>query len=71
MAPTILYALGLPVGKDFAGQARTELFTEEVRRGRPLRTISTWGTRQGAGGPRTSKADEDLLDGLRSLGYIR
>ena len=71
MAPTILYALGLPVGRDFAGRARTELFRDELRRGQPLRTIETWGTRQGSGGARSSKADEDLLNQLRSLGYIR
>ncbi len=71
MAPTILYALGLPVGGDFAGRARTELFTKDFRRGQPPRTINTWGTRQGSAGARPSKADEDLLNELRSLGYIR
>jgi predicted AlkP superfamily phosphohydrolase/phosphomutase len=71
MAPTILYALGLPVGEDFAGRARTELFREDFRRAHPLRMIKTWGTREGATGARTSKADEDLLNQLRSLGYIR
>jgi predicted AlkP superfamily phosphohydrolase/phosphomutase len=71
MAPTILYALGLPVAEDFAGHARTGLFREESRRERPLRTIKTWGTRQGAGEGKASKADEDLLNQLRSLGYIR
>ncbi|HEY2295968.1 MAG TPA: alkaline phosphatase family protein [Thermoanaerobaculia bacterium] len=71
MAPTILYALGLPAGEDFAGRARTELFTEGFRRGRPLRTIKSWGTRQETAGARSSKADEILLDELRSLGYIR
>ena len=70
MAPTILYALGLPVAEDFAGRTRTELFKEEFRRAHPLRTIKTWGTRQGMGGARSSKADEDLLNQLRSLGYI-
>jgi predicted AlkP superfamily phosphohydrolase/phosphomutase len=71
MAPTILYALGLPVAEDFAGRARTGLFREESRRERPLRTIHTWGTRQGAGEGKASKADEELLNQLRSLGYIR
>jgi len=71
MAPTILYALGLPVAEDFAGRARTELFREEVRRSTPLRTIKTWGTRQGTGQGKSSKADEELLNQLRSLGYIR
>jgi predicted AlkP superfamily phosphohydrolase/phosphomutase len=70
IAPTILFGLGLPVAEDFAGQPRTGLFNAEFRRAHPLRTIRTWGTRTGAGGARTSKADEDLLHQLRSLGYI-
>jgi predicted AlkP superfamily phosphohydrolase/phosphomutase len=69
MAPTILYALGLPVGKDFLGRARTELFNEEFRRAHPLRSIQTWGTRKEEGA-RSSKEDEHLLNELRSLGYI-
>lgn len=71
MAPTILYALGLPVGEDFAGRARTELFTGTFRHAHPLRTIKTWGTRQEAVGASTSKEDEKILNELRSLGYIR
>jgi predicted AlkP superfamily phosphohydrolase/phosphomutase len=71
MAPTILYALGLPVAEDFAGKAQTQLFNERFRNSHSLRTIHTWGTRQGAGGARTSKEDEKLLNQLRSLGYIR
>jgi predicted AlkP superfamily phosphohydrolase/phosphomutase len=70
IAPTILFALGLPVGEDFAGRARTELFSEEFRRTHPLRTIKTWGTRREVEGARTSKEDEHLLNELRSLGYI-
>jgi predicted AlkP superfamily phosphohydrolase/phosphomutase len=70
IAPTILFALGLPVGADFVGQARTGLFREEFRRANPLRTIKTWGTRREAEGARTSKEDEHLLNELRSLGYI-
>ncbi len=70
MAPTILYALGLPVAEDFAGKAQTQLFNGEFRGAHPLRTIQTWGSRQ-SGEARTSKEDEKLLNQLRSLGYIR
>jgi predicted AlkP superfamily phosphohydrolase/phosphomutase len=69
MAPTILYALGLPVGEDFLGLPRTELFKEEFRRSHPLRKIKTWGRRKEEGA-RSSKEDEHLLNELRSLGYI-
>jgi predicted AlkP superfamily phosphohydrolase/phosphomutase len=71
MAPTILYGLGLPVAEDFAGRPRTALFGAEFRRAHPLRTIRTWGTRKQGGTARSSKADEDLLNELRALGYIR
>jgi predicted AlkP superfamily phosphohydrolase/phosphomutase len=71
IAPTLLYALGLPVGEDFAGRPRRELFTEDFRRAHPLRTVRSWGVMQEGGNARASEADEKLLDELRSLGYIR
>jgi predicted AlkP superfamily phosphohydrolase/phosphomutase len=69
VAPTLLYGLGLPVAENFAGRAWTELYTEEFRRGHPLRRIRSWGVRRGAG-VRASAADGKLLEELRSLGYI-
>ena len=71
LTPTILYGLGLPVAEDFAGQPRMQLFNSEFRRTHPLRTIPSWGTRPKGGAARTSRADGDLLNELRSLGYIR
>jgi len=71
LTPTILYGLGLPVAEDFAGQPRTQLFNAEFRRTHPLRTIPSWGMRPKGGAARTSRADADLLNELRSLGYIR
>lgn len=70
IAPTLLYGLGLPVGEDFAGRARVELYTGSFRRGRPLRTIPTWGAMR-AGEATRSAHDEELLDELRALGYLR
>jgi predicted AlkP superfamily phosphohydrolase/phosphomutase len=69
ITPTLLYGLGLPVAENFAGKARTDLFTAAFREGHPLRTIRTWGTRRSAGA-RTSKEDEKLLEELRALGYL-
>ena len=67
--PTLLYAIGLPVANDFAGRARTELFTGAFRQAHPLQTIPTWGApTEGEG--RASDVDEELLDELRALGYI-
>jgi predicted AlkP superfamily phosphohydrolase/phosphomutase len=70
VAPTILYALGLPVGEDFDGRARTDLFTAAFQRRHPLRTVKTWGKpRQGIVTP--SAADEELVRELEALGYLR
>lgn len=71
IAPTILYALGLPVAKDFAGRPRMALFNTAFRRGHPLRTIETWGKRDEGGKAKSSTADQELLDELRALGYIQ
>jgi len=67
--PTLLYAIGLPVAEDFAGRARTELFTGVFRDTHSLQTIPTWGVpTEGVG--RSSDVDEELVDQLRTLGYI-
>lgn len=71
MAPTILYALGLPVAEDFAGRPRMALFSVEFRRSHPLRTIRTWGKREQGGKAKSSAADRELVDELRALGYIQ
>jgi predicted AlkP superfamily phosphohydrolase/phosphomutase len=69
ITPTLLYGLGLPVAEDFAGRAFVELYGEDYRRSRPLRSIPTWGL-MGEGEALASAADEEILDDLRALGYI-
>ena len=69
LAPTVLYALGLPAAEDFAGRAWTELFTETFRAAHPPRVIPTWGTLVD-GQAEASGADEELLEELRALGYL-
>jgi len=41
LAPTVLYYLGLPVGRDMDGYARTDLFVPAYRRQHPVTFIST------------------------------
>ena len=69
VAPTILYALGLPVAEDFAGRAWTDLFTEEFRARHPRRTVPSWGT-MADWKLEESPVDAQLLEELRSLGYL-
>jgi predicted AlkP superfamily phosphohydrolase/phosphomutase len=70
VAPTVLFALGLPVADDFAGRARPELFREEFRSRHPLRRIATWGKPRD-GRATTSAADAELVRELEALGYLR
>jgi hypothetical protein len=42
LTPTLLYLLGLPVGRDMAGTARTDLFTREFTSRRPVTFIPTY-----------------------------
>ncbi len=69
IAPTLLYALGLPVADNFPGRARTDLFTPEFRRRHPLRTVPTWGTME-SWKVESSPEDSRLLEELRALGYL-
>lgn len=43
VTPTILYYLGLPVGRDMEGFARTDLFRAEFTASRPITFIPTYG----------------------------
>ena len=70
LAPTLLYALGLPVAEDFVGAPVESLFTDAFRARRPLRTVPTWRMERPAGA-RTSAADEEILEELRALGYLQ
>ncbi len=69
ITPTVLYGLGLPVAEDFAGRPRVEMFKRSFRDVHPLQTIASWGE-IGEGGLRESEADEEILEELRSLGYL-
>lgn len=42
VAPTLLYFLGLPVGRDMDGYARTDLFSENFTADRPITFIPTY-----------------------------
>lgn len=69
IAPTLLYAMSLPIGQDFDGKPQLDVFRSEFRRQHPVQTIPTWGTLE-PGATTTSSVDEELLDELRALGYL-
>jgi hypothetical protein len=41
LTPTVLYFLGLPIGRDMDGYARTDLFTNAFTAERPIAFIAT------------------------------
>lgn len=72
VAPTILYAMGLPQGRDMDG-APVRAFDERVLRAHPPTAIASYETggaaRAGAAGG--AEVDEKVMEDLRALGYVQ
>jgi hypothetical protein len=77
ITPTILYLLGLPVAKDMDGRVLTEIFTQEYLRKNPITYIESYENLFKAepfekkAPHRERKLEKELLEQLRSLGYIK
>jgi hypothetical protein len=68
LAPTVLYTLGLPVARDMAGRPLTELFSGPEG----AKWTASYDGRVGTPARREEPgADAEVLERLRSLGYIR
>jgi hypothetical protein len=72
VAPTILHALGVPVARDLRGAPMVELFGPAFARRYPVRQVDTYGE-PAAGQAITGgrPLDQEMIDRLRSLGYVR
>ena len=71
-APTVMYALGVPLSRELAGQPLRVLFGGADLNASRERYVSTYGR------PFTSPAaregrplDQEMIDRLRSLGYVK
>ena len=72
VAPTILYALGLPLSKELAGRPLVSLLEPAIVQKFPVREVPTYGARRARGAVRHGQAlDEEMVERLRSLGYVR
>lgn len=72
IAPTILRALGVPQADDLASPAIEAIWSEGFTRTFPLRTVATYGERRTTAGPSTGRAlDREMVERMRSLGYVR
>ena len=71
IAPTILYALGEPTAVDMDGRALRQAFSESgLYGGREEQFVSTYGVPQEQDAFPLGAAEQELIDDLRSLGYI-
>jgi hypothetical protein len=70
--PTILHALGVPIARDLAGRALIDLFEDAFVRRYPVREVATYGSPAAITAPREGKPlDQEMIDRLRSLGYVK
>jgi hypothetical protein len=70
--PTILQALGVPLSRELAGRPLVELFAADFARRYPVRQVSTYGMPSASRVERSGQPlDQEMIDRLRSLGYVR
>jgi arylsulfatase A-like enzyme len=70
--PTVLHALGIPISRELAGRPAVEMFSAAFAQRSPVREVSTYGSPAAGRAPRTGQPlDQEMIDRLRSLGYVR
>ncbi len=70
VGPTVLYLLGLPVGRDMDGRVLTEAFSRGLLSRRRVAWISSHDEGVRPAADRESPVDEEVLRELRSIGYV-
>ena len=70
LAPTILYALGLPIPPDMDGRALTEAFTPEFVNQTALQYDTADAVRTDYGGTYSEDEEEQVIQRLADLGYV-
>jgi predicted AlkP superfamily phosphohydrolase/phosphomutase len=72
VAPTILYAMGLPIPADTDGRVLEEIFTPEFRRSHPVQHEAPTDlyARQAESPTYTAEEEEAMLRRLQDLGYL-
>jgi hypothetical protein len=72
VAATVLYALGVPISRTLSGQPLVSLFSESFTRRFPVRYVTTYGRPSNGLAARNGQPlDQEMIDRLRSLGYVR
>lgn len=70
LAPTILYALGLPIPPDMDGRVLTEAFKRDFVNQTALQYDSANATRTDFGGTYSDAEEEQVIQRLADLGYV-
>jgi hypothetical protein len=70
LAPTILYALGVPASRALGASPALALFGSDFVSRYPVREVDSYGERQ-APRLRAGPMDQEMIERLRSLGYVR
>jgi hypothetical protein len=70
VAPTLLHLLGLPVSRELQGRVLEEALDPAFRAAHPVRSVASYGRRPRSR-PAASSFDRDVIQELRSLGYIQ
>ena len=72
LVPTLLYTLGVPASRELPGKPRTDLFTDQFTSRVPVRWTESYGRRtMTPRPPSAAPLDDQMLERLRSLGYVR
>ena len=72
VAPSVLYALGIPVSERMSGRPLLDLFAPAFTARYPVRLVPTYGQPAARMPARTGQPlDQEMIDRLRSLGYVR
>ncbi len=70
--PTVCYLLGLPISREVEGRPALALLDDDYVRRHPVRVVDTYGRYSAEVPTKEGKPlDEETLERLRSLGYIR
>jgi hypothetical protein len=70
VAPTVLHLTGLPVSRELEGRVLETALSTGFRAAHPVRSVASYGRRPAAAAAE-SAFDKEILEELRSLGYIR
>jgi predicted AlkP superfamily phosphohydrolase/phosphomutase len=73
IAPTVLWALGVPVARDMEGVPLVDLFDPSWVEANPVRWVESYGLRDPGGEDEViaTEADERIREELRALGYLQ